>query len=70
MNRPTVWGAMFALCLLFGAGPGVLLVEGTEAWLGWPKLYIWGVFWWVVLAAVLLGIDRRFWRKSAARGDG
>lgn len=69
MNHPAVWGAIFALCLLLGAGPGVLLVDRAEAWLGWPKVYVWGVVWWLALSAVLLGIDRTFWKKSAARDD-
>ena len=54
MNQPAVWGALFALFLLLGAGPGTSLVNEAEAWLGWPKLYLWGVLWWALLAAVVL----------------
>ena len=70
MNHPVFWGALFALCLVLGAGPGTSLVNQAEAWFGWPRLYVWGVSWWVLLVVVLLGIDRRFWKKSASRDDG
>ncbi|NIP94865.1 MAG: hypothetical protein GWO24_16040, partial [Akkermansiaceae bacterium] len=46
MNHPAAWGALFAFFLLLGAGPGTSLVNEAGAWLGWPKLYVWGVFGW------------------------
>ena len=69
-SRPVIWSILFSLCLLAGAGPGVLLVNQPEPWFGWPRIYVWGLGWFCAVVVVLLIIDRKFWKRSAADDDG
>jgi len=53
-KRSTVLTLGFAIAMLMGVGPGVLLVNRPETFLGLPLLYAWGIFWYLVIGAIAL----------------
>jgi len=38
-------GALFLLALAMGCGPGVLLIDQSAFWWGFPALYVWALLW-------------------------
>ena len=63
--------AFFLLAVFMGAGPGLYLInpepgDPNTAFiiLGLPKVYVWGLFWYVVQFAVIVIAYRRFWVDS------
>ena len=59
-----ILGLAFALTMVMGPGPGVLLVNRAELFLGWPLVYVWGVFWYGVQLSVILLSYALLWRQS------
>ena len=62
---------LFALAMVMGPGPGLHLVnpEPNAAreeliFLGLPVIYAWGLFWYGVQAAVVLGACFTIWKPS------
>ena len=49
-----ILAAVFALAMILGAGPGILLVNQPATWFGFPRLYAWGMFWCAVEIAVVI----------------
>lgn len=45
---------VFTVALLMGPGPGVMLVNSPEPLLGFPRIYVWGLFWYAVEVIVVL----------------
>ncbi len=57
--------ALFALSMVMGTGPGVLLVNRPQPLLGLPALCTWGLFWYLVQAGVVVVAYRWLWRDRA-----
>lgn len=55
---------IFAVALLMGPGPGLLLVNQPKAILGLPALYVWGLLWFVVEVGVVVAAYLFVWDKS------
>ena len=47
---------------IMGAGPGVLLVNTPEPWLGLPSLCTWGLFWYSIQALTAVSAYLFVWR--------
>lgn len=63
-RRKLAWAvaAAFALAMLMGTGPGVLLVNNSELrWFGLPVIYVWGLFWYAVQIACVLTAYFKIW---------
>ena len=58
-----------SVCLLMAVGPGVLLVNRPETFLGLPLVYGWALFWYLVIAWIAWQMDRAVWRKDALIGE-
>lgn len=56
--------AIFALSMVMGTGPGILLVNKPDSIFGIPLVYAWGILWYVVQVAVGLVAYFTLWRKS------
>lgn len=56
---------VFALSMVLGTGPGVLLVNRPETIAGIPLVYAWGILWYVVQVAVVLIAYFTIWDASA-----
>ena len=74
-RRRLAWflGALFALAMLMGPGPGILLVrpspgDAQDAWIlfGLPVIYAWGLLWFAVQGFVIVASYFLLWQK---RGD-
>lgn len=52
------WGAVlavvFAMALLMGPGPGILLVNTARPIFGLPAIYLWGLLWYAVEVSVVV----------------
>ncbi len=59
-----ILGLAFVLAMVMGPGPGVLLVNRAELFLGLPLIYVWGVFWYGVQLSVILLSYALLWRQS------
>ena len=57
-----VLAAVFVLSMIMGAGPGVLLVNTPQPWLGLPSLCTWGLIWYSVQAIVAVCAYLFVWR--------
>lgn len=70
-RRRLTWflSILFAMSLVMGAGPGVLLVNRPERLLGLPIVYVWGLFWYAVQAAVIVLAYRFLWRDADTNAD-
>jgi membrane protein implicated in regulation of membrane protease activity len=70
-RRPLSWilAALFALSMVMGTGPGVLLVNRPDALFGVPLIFAWGIFWYLVQVAIVLVAYFAIW-KSAGDPDG
>lgn len=55
---------IFAVALLMGPGPGLLLVNTSEAIFGLPALYAWGLLWYVVEVGVVVAAYLFVWDKN------
>ena len=58
--------AVFFFAVLMGPGPGVYLVtpppgQPPPTLFGVPALYVWAVFWFFVMAGVILVAYQRLW---------
>lgn len=68
-----ILAAAFAVAMLMGPGPGMLLVNRPGSFLGIPQLYAWGLIWYavevliVVLAYTLIWSPRTRREEQAAR---
>ena len=60
-----VLAAVFALSMIMGTGPGVLLVNTPKPWLGLPSVCTWGILWYLVQAAVAVVAYLFLWRDSS-----
>lgn len=58
------WGLTiaFVVALLMGPGPGTMLVNTAEPFLGVPTLYAWGMLWYLVEVAVVVLAYFFVWR--------
>jgi len=56
MKLGWILAAVFAMAMILGAGPGILLefVNQPTTWFGLPRLYVWGMFWCAVEMAVVV----------------
>ena len=54
--------AVFVLSMIMGAGPGVLLVNSSEPWLGLPSICTWGLIWYSVQAITVVCAYLFVWR--------
>ncbi len=59
-----ILAAIFALAMILGAGPGVLLVNQPATWFGLPRLYVWGMFWCAVEIAVVVAAYLFVWKSG------
>lgn len=57
------WGLML-MALIIGCGPGLLLVNSPEPFLGWPRLFVWGAVWYFVQVAGVLVAYRFVWTDT------
>jgi hypothetical protein len=66
-RKPLAWilAAVFVLSMVMGTGPGVLLINRPDAVFGVPLVYAWGIFWYLVQAAVALIAYLALWRNAA-----
>ena len=51
----------FAFVMFMAVGPGVLLVNRPDTFIGLPLLYAWGVFWYLVIVVIALAAYRFVW---------
>ena len=49
-----ILAAVFALALIMGPGPGILLVNTPKPIFGMPAVYVWGLLWYVVEVGVVI----------------
>jgi hypothetical protein len=64
-SRSGWWLAgLFLAALLMGAGPGVLLVNQPATWFGFPRLYVWALFWCAVEIAIVVVAYWTVWRAA------
>lgn len=54
----------FALTMVMGTGPGVLLVNRPETFLGIPLVYAWGIFWYLVQVAIAVVAYFTVWKEA------
>ena len=54
--------AAFFFAMVMGAGPGVYLVNGKGPFLGFPSVYAWVVFWFLVQAGIVVAAYKTIWR--------
>ena len=66
---PWLLAAIFALAMLMGAGPGILLINEPKTWFGYPRLYVWALVWCSVEAAVILAAYFFVWRSPDEERD-
>ena len=59
-----ILAAVFALAMILGAGPGILLVNQPATWFGLPRLYVWGMFWCAVEIVVVTAAYLFVWQTS------
>lgn len=59
-----ILASVFALAMVLGAGPGVLLVNQPATWFGLPRLYVWGMFWCAVEIAVVVAAYFLVWTTN------
>ena len=52
---------VFALALILGPGPGILLVNTPSSILGLPAVYAWGLLWYVVEVGVVIAFYKCVW---------
>ena len=55
---------VFAIALLMGPGPGLLLINQPKALFGLPALYVWGLIWFVVEVGVVVLLYLFVWSKD------
>jgi len=70
-GRRTLGGILaviFAVAMLLGAGPGILLVNTPAPWIGLPRLYVWGLFWCTVEIAVVVTAYIFVWTANDEAG--
>jgi len=53
--------AVFALALIMGPGPGVMLVNTPKPILVLPAIYLWGLLWYVVEVVVVVLAYKLVW---------
>lgn len=58
--------AVFAVAMLMGPGPGVELpwVNSALPVFGFPRIYVWGLFWYVVEVVVVILAYVYVWRDD------
>lgn len=56
--------SIFAVSMVMGTGPGILLVNKPDSIYGIPLVYAWGILWYVVQVVVGLVAYFTLWRKS------
>lgn len=68
--------ALFALAMVMGPGPGLLLVNpdihdpsARYTIAGVPIIYAWGVFWYAVQVAVIVTAYLTLWRPTDRPSD-
>ncbi len=60
-----VLSIVFAVALLMGPGPGVMLVNTPEPVFGFPVIYVWGLLWYVVEVAVVIAAYLYVWSDES-----
>ncbi len=66
-NRSRLSGVLailFAIAMLMSVGPGVLLVNRPDSFLGLPLLYAWGILWYLVIVAIALIAYLFIWKDE------
>ncbi len=61
-------GLLFALAMIMGVGPGVLLVNRPDTLLGLPRIYTWGLLWYAVHIVIVITAYRFLWRRPSDPG--
>ena len=56
--------AAFTFAMFMAVGPGVLLVNRPDTFVGVPLLYAWGVFWYLVIVVIALAAYRFVWSDN------
>ena len=60
-----ILSVLFALSMILGVGPGVLLVNRAESEFGIPLLYAWGLLWYFVQVGIAVVAYVFLWRSPA-----
>lgn len=50
-------------------GPGVLLVNRPETFLGLPLIYVWGILWYLFICGIALVTDHFIWSKDKLKDE-
>ena len=54
--------AVFALAMIMGTGPGVMLVNNPEKqWFNLPVIYVWGLCWYAVQLVCVVTVYAKVW---------
>ena len=51
---PWLLAVIFAIAMFMGTGPGIYLANEPKTWFGFPRLYIWAIFWCSVETTVIV----------------
>lgn len=63
-HRTLGWivAGVFAVAMLMGTGPGVLLVNNPDVrWFGLPVIYVWGLLWYAVQIGCVVTAYFKLW---------
>ena len=60
-------GLLFALAMIMGVGPGVLLVNHPDTLLGLPRIYTWALLWYAIHVVIAATAYRFLWRQPPDR---
>jgi hypothetical protein len=55
---------LFAVAMLMGTGPGVLLVNRPASVFGIPLVYAWGLLWYFVLVLIAVAAYAFLWKSD------
>jgi len=70
-NLSVILIVVFLLTMVMGSGPGIRLINpdlsdphASFMFLGLPRIYIWGLFWYAVQLAVIMIAYFKIWKRD------